>query len=66
MDDLKRITQLIEKWSLNKAFLAKKLGMLRGTFNNKIKPDHYTKFSEQEVEKLKGILIKMREDLKDL
>lgn len=66
MDDLKKITQLIDKWSLNKSFLAKKLGMLRGTFNNKINPNHYTKFSDDELTKLKAILIKMREDLKDI
>lgn len=61
--DLKLIGEIIEKWNLNKAFLAKKIGLLRGTFNNKIQPDHYTKFSPQEVQKLKAVLLKMRDDL---
>jgi len=66
MEDLKKIVQLIDKWKLNKAFLAKKMGMLRGTFSNKINPTHYTNFSDVEIEKLKGILIKMRDDFKNL
>jgi hypothetical protein len=66
MDDLKKITHIINKWELNKAFLAKKIGMLKGTFNNKFNPTHDTKFSDEEVTKLKNLLMKMREDFKDL
>jgi hypothetical protein len=34
-----------------------------GTFCNKLSAKHPTKFSEQEVIKLKGVLIELRNDL---
>ncbi len=55
--------EIIEKWKLNKGLLASKMEMPLGTFCNKLSPKHPTKFSEQEIIKLKGVLIELRNDL---
>jgi len=60
------INTIIDRWKLNHTLLASKLGMLKGTFNNKLSENHPTKFSPQEIEKLKLVLIEMKIDLSKL
>lgn len=55
--------ELIEKWNLNKTFLAKKMGMLKGTFSNKFSPNHPTQLSDKEITEIRNILIEMSEDI---
>lgn len=57
------VKELIEKWKLNKSFLASKMGMLKGTFNNKLSDDHSTQFKTEEKEYLRNILIEMGKEL---
>jgi hypothetical protein len=67
MDELKSITNLVQKWELNKALLARKMNMLPATFNNKFNPKYtHINFTPEELGKLKSILVKLREDLKAL
>lgn len=54
---------IIEKWKLNKNLLASKMGMPKGTFNNKLNPKHSSDFTEDELFKLKGILQELYDDL---
>jgi hypothetical protein len=55
--------KVIEKWKLNKGYLASKLNMPLGTFCNKLSPKHTTQFTDAEIIRLKGILIELRNDL---
>ncbi len=55
--------EIIEKWKINKGLLASKMGMLTGTFCNKLNPNHPTQFSEQEAVRLKMILKEMASDI---
>lgn len=57
------VADLIEKWKLNKGHLASKMGMKKGTFNNKLNPKHPTQFRTGEKIKLRDILIEMKQDL---
>ena len=57
------IQEVIEKWKINKELLASKMGMLSGTFCNKLNPKHSTQFSDAEIIRLKGILIDLQKDL---
>ncbi len=43
--------------------MASKMGMLTGTFCNKLNPNHSTQFTDAEIIKLKGILIDLQKDL---
>lgn len=55
--------EIIDKWRLNKGILASKMGMLTGTFCNKLNPKHPTQFTEQEVIRLKMVLKDLCADL---
>ena len=55
--------EIIEKWKLNKGCLASKMGMLTGTFCNKLNPNHSTQFSDTEIIRLKLILKELAGDL---
>ncbi len=57
------VQEIIIKWDLNRAFLAKKIEMSRGTFNNKLSPKHTTKFTPQELIKLRDIIVEMGVDI---
>lgn len=57
------LNELIDKWKINRNMLADRMSMPKGTFNNKLSPNHTAKFTELELDKLKGILIEMRTDL---
>jgi hypothetical protein len=56
--------KLIEKWKINKTLLADKMGIPRGTFGNKISQNQSVySFSSIEIEKLKSILLELRDEL---
>lgn len=57
------IEEIIQKWKLNKNLLASKLKMLKGTFNNKLNPDHKDKFTDDELILLRSALLELRKDL---
>ncbi len=52
-----------KKVEINKQLLASKIGLGRGTFQNKLNPDHSTNFTEDELILLRCALIEMRHDL---
>lgn len=58
--------ELIVKWKLNKVFLASKMGMLKGTFCNKLNPNHPTQFKPVEKIQLRDLLIEMGKELIDM
>ena len=62
--EILNLSQLIEKHVINKAFLASKMPMPKGTFNNKLseKLTQYH-FTENETERLKEILRDMAADI---
>lgn len=55
--------EVIEKWKINKGLLASKMGMLTGTFCNKLNPNHGTQFTDAEIIRLKLILKELAGDL---
>ena len=57
------IHEIIDNWKLNRNHLASKMDMPKGTFNNKLSPNHTSKFSDAEWVKLKDILVALRNDL---
>lgn len=56
--------EIIDKWKINRNLLAEKMGMSKGFFNNKLSERQKYKFTEEEKERLKQILIELRNDLK--
>lgn len=57
------VLQVVGKWKLNRAVLASKMGMPKGTFNNKLNPTHASQFSNEEIIKLIGVLREMAVDI---
>ena len=60
------LSDIITKWKLNQTLIAEKMGMSRGNFCNKLSPNHYVKFSDNELERLTDILIELRTDLTEI
>ncbi len=60
------IKKIIDKWKLNRNLLAAKIGMSKGSFNNKLSETGTYKFSEQEQEKLLKVLLELHNDLEKL
>jgi len=64
---IKMLREIIIKWKLNSGLLALKMGMSKGYFSNKLnekKVNNFTyRFTPEELNKLKGILIELRNDL---
>ncbi len=58
--------EVIDKWKLNRNLLASKMEMPKGTFNNKLSANHPTKFTQEELQKLKCILVELRNDLESV
>lgn len=58
--------ELINKWKLNKRHLSEQMSMKKGTFNNKLNPNHVTQFSNKEKFQLIHLLIDLRTDLEPL
>jgi len=54
------LKEIIDKWKLNHNLLAEKMGMPKGTFNNKLSSGDFT---DEELERLKNILVVLRDDL---
>ncbi len=63
MSNLQVLSEIITKWKLNQTLIAKKMGMSKGNFCNKLSLNHYVKFSNNELERLTEILIELRTDL---
>lgn len=57
------VLQVVDKWKLNRGLLASKMGMPKGTFNNKLNPTHASQFSNEENIKLIGVLREMSVDI---
>ena len=57
------LLQIIDTWKVNRALLASKMNMPKGTFNNKLNPDHSASFTDKELNQLCNILIELRNDL---
>ncbi len=57
------LLELINKWSINRAVLASKMGMLKGTFNNKLSATHATQFNDKERIQLIQVLRDMGNDI---
>lgn len=57
------VLQVVDKWKLNRGLLASKMGMPKGTFNNKLNPTHTSQFSNEENIKLIGVLREMAVDI---
>lgn len=60
------IEEIIIKWKLNRSLLADKMDMPKGTFNQKVNPEHTAKFTDKEAFRLKMILSELREELEPL
>lgn len=64
------IKELINKWKLNHALIASKMGISKGYFSNKLnekKVGNFTySFTDEELQKLKVILIELRNDLESV
>lgn len=56
---------IIIKWKLNKALLASKMGMPLTTFSQKVNRKHNS-FNEAEKERLKAVLIELRDELETI
>lgn len=57
------VLQVINKWKLNRALLASKMDMPKGTFNNKLNESHASQFSDKERIQLIGVLREMSVDI---
>lgn len=60
------IKKIIDKWKLNRVLLAGKLGISKGSFNNKLSQIKTYKFTPEEEKKLKDVLQKLKKDLEKL
>lgn len=58
-----QLLQVIDKWKVNRALLASKMNMPKGTFNNKLSDAHTAYFTDKELNQLCNILIELRADL---
>ena len=63
MSNLQVLSEIITKWKLNQTLISEKMGMSKGNLCNKLSPNHYAKFSNDELDKLKDIMIELRTDL---
>ncbi len=57
------VLELIKKYELSQSYFAKRMGMLRATFNNKLSPKHTTQFTPQELIRLRDIIVEMGVDI---
>jgi hypothetical protein len=63
MSNLQAINEIVSKWKLNQTLLAEKMGMTKTTFVKSLNGQKYYKFTDDQLNKLKGILIELRTDL---
>ncbi len=57
------LAEIIKKWKLNKALLASKLNLLKGTFLNKLNNNNGASFTDDELVLIRCALIELRNDL---
>jgi hypothetical protein len=50
------LREIIDACKLNRTFLAQQIGMDKGTFNNKLRATHPSKFTADEEKKLREVL----------
>lgn len=63
MQNLQAISELITKWKLNQTMLAERLGIPKATFANNLKGRKYYSFTDEQLGKLKSVLIELRSDI---
>lgn len=63
MTNLQAINEIVTKWKLNQTLLAEKMGMTKTTFVKSLNGQKYYKFTDDQLNKLKGILVELRTDL---
>lgn len=59
------ITELIDKHSLSSAYFAKRLGMARSTFNNKMKGNNGSTFTGPEMVRVLELIAEIKKDLNE-
>lgn len=55
--------EIVKKWKINHGLLAKGIDMPKGTFSNKINPNHYSKFTDLEKSNIRTFFNQMITDL---
>jgi hypothetical protein len=61
------LQSLISMWHINKVYLASKMDIPAGTFNNKLSTTQTAyKFTEDKENKLKNILLEMSSDIQEV
>lgn len=60
------IFSVISKWKINHKMLATSIGMPKGTFNNKLNPNHTSQFTEQETSCIKKVLSSMGAEIVEI
>lgn len=63
MTNLQAINEIIFKWKINQTLLSEKMGMSKTTFVKSLNGQQYYKFTDEQFNKLKAILIELRTDL---
>jgi len=66
MSNLQAINEIIIKWKLNQSFLSEKMGMPKTSFVKSLNGQQYYKFTDEQLNKLKGILVELRADLETI
>lgn len=57
--------ELFSKWNLNHNFFSESIGMHKGTFNNKLNPNHSSRFSPEENNALVKLFRQLESDLRN-
>lgn len=61
------VIQLIKKWKIPQSWVADRIGMSQGLFNNKIKENgKYFYFKKDEIEDIKKVLNDLCKDISNL
>ena len=63
MSNLQAINEIIIKWKLNQTLLAERMGMSRTVFVKNLSGQKYYTFTDEQLNKLKSILVEFRTDL---
>ncbi len=66
MSNLQAINEIVSRWKLNQTLLAEKMGMSKTTFVKSLNSQKYYKFTDEQVSKLKSILVELRTDLESV
>jgi len=63
MSNLQAINEIVSKWRLNRTLLAEKMSMTKTTFVKSLNGQKYYRFTDEQLRKLKSILVELRTDL---